>query len=110
MADIAFVAILIGAAGVAGGIETENMAGIIAAAILHFGGIVGMTIAIRKEGDETDEDEEDDGTDPGGSSSVDKPRGIRPGRHAADSSGGSVRSVPDTDNRILPWRCDSDRR
>ena len=110
MANISFIAILIGAAGVAGGIETGSMAGVIAAAVLHFGGIVGMTMAIRKEGDETDEDEEDNGTDPGGNNPMDKPYGTCSGRHAADSSGGSGRGVPDTDNRILPWRCDSDRR
>ncbi|MCH5261628.1 MAG: hypothetical protein J1F42_01820 [Lachnospiraceae bacterium] len=73
MAYTSFIAILIGAAGVAGGIETGSMVGTIAAAVIHIGGIVGMDIAKRKEGDETDEDEEDDGTDSGGSSSVDKP-------------------------------------
>lgn len=73
MANISFIAVLIGAAGVAGGIELGSTAGLIASAVIHLGGIVGMTMAIRKEGDETDEDEEDNSIDPGGSSPVDKP-------------------------------------
>lgn len=85
MANIAFIAILIGAAGVAGGIETGSMMGTIAAAVMHIGGIVGMAIAIRKEGDDgKDEEEEDGGADPGGSSPVDKPYGTSAGRRAAD--------------------------
>ena len=88
MANIAFIAILIGAAGIDGGLGTENMVGTIVAAVIHIGGIVGMAMAIRKEGDdETDEDEENDSTDPDGSSPVDKPYGTCAGRHAADRSG-----------------------
>ena len=44
MANISFIAILIGTAGAAGGIETGNMAGFIAAAVIHICGIVGMAI------------------------------------------------------------------
>lgn len=73
MAYISFMAILIGAAGIVGGIEKGNMAGTIVAAAIHIGGIVGMAIAKRKEGDETDEDEEEDSVYPDGSSPVDKP-------------------------------------
>lgn len=56
MANISFIAILIGAAGVAGGIERENMVGTIAAVVIHMAGIVGMVLESRMEGDEeTDE-------------------------------------------------------
>lgn len=88
MANISFIAILIGAAGIDGGLGTGNMVGTIVAAVIHIGGIVGMAIAVRKEGDDkTDEEKEDDCVDPDGSSPVDKPYGIRAGRHAADRSG-----------------------
>ncbi len=50
MAYIAFIAILFGAAGIAGGIEAENTAGTIAAAAIHIGGIIAMYAAARKEG------------------------------------------------------------
>ena len=70
MAYISFMAILIGAAGIVGGIEKGNMAGTIAAAAIHIGGIVGMAIAKKMKGDETDED---DSAYPDGSSPVDKP-------------------------------------
>ena len=56
MANMSFIAILVGAAGVVGGIEKGNMVGTIAAAVIHIGGIVGMAIAIRKEGEGTDEE------------------------------------------------------
>lgn len=84
MANISFIAILFGAAGVVGGIEKSNMVGTIAAAAIHIVGIVGMAIAKRKEGDGTDEDEEDDGAYPGGRGPVDNPSGTRTGGHAAD--------------------------
>lgn len=73
MASIAFIAILIGAAGVAGGIELGSTAGIIASAVIHLGGILGMVRARRMEGDEQDEDEEVDRDGPDGSSPLDKP-------------------------------------
>lgn len=47
MAAIAFVVILIGAAGIAGGIETES--GIIVSAVVFLLGIVGMMIALHRE-------------------------------------------------------------
>lgn len=84
MANISFIAVLIGAAGVVGGIEKGSMVGTIAAAFIHIGGIVGMAIAKRKEGETADEDEESGSDDPGGSSHVDKPYSICTGRHAAD--------------------------
>lgn len=84
MTYISFMAILIGATGVAGGIEKGSIAGIIAAAVIHIGGIIGMVIAKRNEGDETDEDEEGDGAYPGGSSHVDKPYSTCTGRRAVD--------------------------
>ena len=49
MAYIAFIAILFGAAGIAGGIEAENTAGTIAAAVIHIGGIIAMYAAARNE-------------------------------------------------------------
>ena len=49
MAYISFIAILFGAAGVVGGIETENMTGTVAAAAIHIGGIIAMALAKRKE-------------------------------------------------------------
>ena len=49
MAYISFIAILFGAAGVVGGIETENMAGTVAAAVIHIGGIIAMAVAKQKE-------------------------------------------------------------
>lgn len=55
MADISFIAFLIGAAGIAGSYEMESMAGVIVSAVIFIGGIVGMGIAECKEGDETDE-------------------------------------------------------
>lgn len=58
MAYIAFIAILFGAAGIAGGIEAENTAGTIAAALIHTGGIAAMAVAVRRE-----ETEEEDGGD-----------------------------------------------
>lgn len=74
MEKLFFIAILIGAAGVAGGIETGDMVGTITAAVIHIVGIVGMALESRTRGDdETDDDEEDDGAYPGGSSPLDKP-------------------------------------
>lgn len=85
MEKLFFIAILIGAAGVAGGIETGSMVGTISAAVIHIVGIVGMVFERRVKGDdETDEDEVDDCGDPDGSSPVDKPYGTCSGRHAAD--------------------------
>lgn len=49
MAYIAFTAVLFGAAGIAGGIETESLAGITAAVVFHIGGIIGMAAAARRE-------------------------------------------------------------
>ncbi|MBD5524542.1 MAG: hypothetical protein HDR04_08995 [Lachnospiraceae bacterium] len=49
MAYISFIAILFGIAGVVGGIETENMAGTVDAAVIHIGGIIAMVVAKRKE-------------------------------------------------------------
>lgn len=49
MAYIAFIAILFGAAGVAGGIEAESNVGTIAAAFIHIGGIIAMAVAHWKE-------------------------------------------------------------
>ena len=49
MAYISFIAILFGAAGVVGGIETENMTGTVAAAAIHIGGIIAMVLAKRRE-------------------------------------------------------------
>lgn len=68
-----FICVLIGAAGIVGGIEKGSMAGTITAAVIHIGGIIGMAIAKRMEGGETDEDEGDDSAYPGSSSFVDKP-------------------------------------
>ena len=73
MASISFIAILIGAAGVAGGIELGSTEGIIVSTVIHLGGILGMVIARRIEGDEQDEDEEVDSDGHAGSSPVDKP-------------------------------------
>lgn len=74
MEYVFFIAILIGAAGIVGSYEMENIEGTIAAVVIHIVGIVGMAIERRMKGDdETNEDEEDDCADPGGSSSVDKP-------------------------------------
>ena len=47
MAGIAFVAFIIGAAGIAGGIETES--GIIVSAVILFLGIIGMLLTLHKE-------------------------------------------------------------
>lgn len=47
MASIAFIAILIGAAGIAGGIETGS--GIIASTVVFFLGIIVMLIALHRE-------------------------------------------------------------
>ena len=47
MANISFIAILIGVAGIAGGIETDS--GIIASAVVFFLGIIGMLFALHKE-------------------------------------------------------------
>lgn len=58
MEYISFIAVLFGAAGVVGGIEAENLSGIIAAAVIHVGGIIAMAVAVRKE-----EPEEEDGGD-----------------------------------------------
>lgn len=58
MKDISFIAILFGAAGVVGGIEAGDIAGTIAAAAVHIGGIIAMEIAVRRE-----EPEEEDGGD-----------------------------------------------
>lgn len=58
MAYISFIAALFGAAGIVGGIESGNTAGTIAAAVIHIGGIIAMTVAARKE-----EPEEEDGGD-----------------------------------------------
>lgn len=58
MAYISFIAVLFGAAGVVGGIESGNIAGTIAAAVIHIGGIIALEIAARKE-----EPEEEDGGD-----------------------------------------------
>lgn len=58
MAYISFIAVLFGAAGVVGGIESGNIAGTIAAAVIHIGGIIALEIAVRKE-----EPEEEDGGD-----------------------------------------------
>ncbi len=49
MAYISFIAILFGAAGVVGGIESENMTGTVAAVVIHIGGIITMAVAKRKE-------------------------------------------------------------
>lgn len=73
MEYIFFIAILIGAAGVAGEIETGDMVGTIAAAVIHIVGIVGMALENRTRGDEQDEDEEVDRDGPDGSSPLDKP-------------------------------------
>lgn len=74
MMYISFAAALIGLAGIAGGIETGNMAGIMASTAAYIGGFIGMAEAVKKEG-ETDENQEDNGADPDGGSSVDKPSG-----------------------------------
>ena len=49
MAYISFIAVLFGAAGVAGGIEAGSMAGIVDAAAIYIGGIIAMALAKRKE-------------------------------------------------------------
>ncbi|MBD5515390.1 MAG: hypothetical protein HDR06_12330 [Lachnospiraceae bacterium] len=49
MAYISFVALLFGMAGVAGGIETENMTGLVDAAVITIGGIIAMALAKRRE-------------------------------------------------------------
>lgn len=54
MTYISFIAVLFGAAGIVGGIESGNTAGTIAAAAIHIGGIIAMEIAVRKEGQEED--------------------------------------------------------
>lgn len=71
MAYIAFIAVLFGAAGTVGGIETGNIAGTIAAAAFHAGGIIAMAMAGRKERGQP-EDGEDGGAGPC-SRMVDKP-------------------------------------
>lgn len=58
MAYISFIAVLFGAAGIVGGIESGNTAGTIAAAVIHIGGIIAMEIAVRREAPE-----EEDGGD-----------------------------------------------
>lgn len=58
MAYIPFIASMFGAAGVFYGIEAENPAVTIAAAVIHIGGIIAMETAVRKE-----EPEEEDGGD-----------------------------------------------
>ncbi len=58
MTYISFIAVLFGAAGIVGGIESGNTAGTIAAAVIHIGGIIAMEIAVRKE-----RQEEEDGGD-----------------------------------------------
>lgn len=62
MAYISFIAVLFGAAGVVGGIESGNTAGTIAAALIHIGGIIAMEIVAHKE-------------EEGGGDCVDKPAG-----------------------------------
>ena len=71
MANISFIAILIGVAGIAGGIETGS--GMVTSTVILLLGIAGMTISTRKEGDEKGEDKEDNSIDHGGSSRLDKP-------------------------------------
>ena len=56
MTYISFIAVLFGAAGIVGGIESGNTAGTIAAAVIHIGGIIAMEIAVRREGQEEEED------------------------------------------------------
>ena len=76
MGYIAFIAVLFGAAGVVGSIETGSVAGIVLSAALHLAGIIGMEITCRREA-EPDEDEEETGVAYlGGSSIVDKPDGV----------------------------------
>lgn len=64
MAYIAFIAILIGAAGVAGGIEAESTVGTVDAALIYIGGVIAMALAIWKE-------KAEEGADPCGNT-VDK--------------------------------------
>lgn len=47
MATIAFIAVLIGAAGIAGGLDTES--GVVTSTVILLLGIVGMMIALYKE-------------------------------------------------------------
>ncbi|MCM1233494.1 MAG: hypothetical protein NC489_25545 [Ruminococcus flavefaciens] len=61
MAYMAFIAVLCGAAGVAGGIEKGNPAGTVAAAAVHIGGIIAMAAAARREA-AGDGDDGEDGT------------------------------------------------
>lgn len=58
MAYISFIAVLFGAAGVVGGIESGNTGGTIAAAVIHIGGIIAMEVAVHREAPE-----EEDGGD-----------------------------------------------
>lgn len=51
MAYISFIAVLFGAAGVVGGIETGNRVGTIVAALIHIGGVIAMELAVHKEED-----------------------------------------------------------
>lgn len=56
MTYISFIAVLFGAAGIVGGIESGNTAGTVVAAAIHIGGIIAMEIAVRREGQEEEED------------------------------------------------------
>ena len=47
MTNISFIAILIGAAGIAGGIETDS--GIVTSVVVFLLGIIGMPIALYRE-------------------------------------------------------------
>ena len=73
MAYIAFMAILLGASGVVGGVEAGSTARAIAAAVVHIAGIFALAAAKK---DEPDDAHEEDSTDMLGSS-VDKHFGGR---------------------------------
>ena len=49
MAYISYIAVLLGIAGIAGGLDTGSWTSIMAATVLYIGGVIGMAATVRDE-------------------------------------------------------------
>ncbi len=58
MAYISYIAILLGIAGIAGGLDTGSWTSIMAATVLYIGGVIGMAATVKSEEERTDRDAE----------------------------------------------------
>lgn len=58
MAYISYIAVLLGIAGIAGGLDTGSWTSVMAATILYMGGVIGMAVTVKMDGKRVGRDAE----------------------------------------------------